>query len=127
MFWILILQFNSLDSAIKFLCDKKDLTFVDNCDIKHFFFSDGDHFFKCSVRDLALWHSQHQSNRSAFVYRFDYINSNNPWPSYMGSLHGYEIESIFGIPFNPKFNYSESDRKVSADVMHYFATFAKTG
>ena len=51
----------------------------------------------------------------------------NPWPSWMGSLHGYEIESVFGLPFNRALNYSDTDRNISEYVMNYMTNFAKTG
>lgn len=45
----------------------------------------------------------------------------------MDVLHGYEIELVFGLPFNPQLNYSALDRTVSAKVMDFFTAFAETG
>lgn len=86
----------------------------------------GDSLFKCSVRDLALYHAMLAQGRT-YLYSFEYRHSANPWPDWMGVLHGYEIELVFGLPFNLDLNYSALDRDVSAKIMKYFTTFAKTG
>lgn len=88
----------------------------------------GDTYFKCPVRDLCVSHSmQIPKKGQTYMYSFDYRSSTNPWPSWMGSLHGYEIESMFGLPFNPALNYSDSDKDMSERVMKYITNFAKTG
>jgi carboxylesterase type B len=89
-------------------------------------FSVGDITFKCDVRSFASHHAS-QSHGRTYMYSFEYRHSANPWPSWMGSLHGYEIEPVFGQPFNPMLKYSDLDREVSAKVMDYFTTFANTG
>ncbi|XP_053399968.1 cholinesterase-like isoform X1 [Mercenaria mercenaria] len=86
----------------------------------------GDWYFKCPVRSLAKKYSKLSDTRT-YLYSFEYRHSANPWPSWMGALHGYEIEIVFGQPFNRQLNYSDLDRKVSAKVMDFIATFAKTG
>ncbi|XP_060569602.1 cholinesterase 1-like isoform X2 [Ruditapes philippinarum] len=86
----------------------------------------GDITFKCDVRSFASHHAS-QSHGRTYMYSFEYRHSANPWPSWMGSLHGYEIEPVFGQPFNPMLKYSDLDREVSAKVMDYFTTFANTG
>ena len=88
----------------------------------------GDTYFKCPVRDLCVSHSmQIPKKGQTYMYSFDYRSSTNPWPSWMGSLHGYEIESMFGLPYNPALNYSDSDKDMSERVMKYITNFAKTG
>lgn len=86
----------------------------------------GDSYFKCSVRDFALHYARLAQGRT-YVYSFDYRHSATPWPSWMGVLHAYEIEIVFGLPFNKNLNYSDLDREVSTKVMNYFTTFAKRG
>ncbi|XP_045205175.2 cholinesterase 2-like isoform X1 [Mercenaria mercenaria] len=86
----------------------------------------GDLNFKCSVRSLASYYADVSDGRT-YLYSFEYRHSANPWPSWMGSLHGYEIEIVFGQPFNRQLNYSDIDREVSAKVMDYFTTFARNG
>lgn len=88
----------------------------------------GDTLFKCPVRDLADAYSRH-GDGNVYVYSFEYRHSGNPWPSWMGSLHGYEIEMMFGLPYNPNstFTYSEADYNVSTKAMKYISTFANYG
>lgn len=86
----------------------------------------GDILFKCSVREMAIYYAGLSDVRT-YVYSFDYKHSANPWPSWMGALHGYEIEMVFGLPFNLQRNYSNTDKEVSRRVMDYFAEFANTG
>ncbi|VDO46184.1 unnamed protein product [Haemonchus placei] len=45
----------------------------------------------------------------------------------MGCLHGYEINFIFGEPFNKRFNYSTEEQELSSRFMRYWANFARTG
>lgn len=86
----------------------------------------GDKLFKCPLREFASYYAD-VPNLRTYVYSFDYRHSANPWPSWMGAMHGYEIELVFGLPFNLQLNYSETDRKVSRLVMDLFAEFAHKG
>ncbi|KAL4230605.1 hypothetical protein ACF0H5_010982 [Mactra antiquata] len=86
----------------------------------------GDFYFKCPVREMAIEHSN-VGNAQTYVYSFEYRHSANPWPTWMGALHGYEIEMMFGMPFNPQRNYSDLDRVVSTNVMKYIVGFARDG
>ncbi|VDP37453.1 unnamed protein product [Heligmosomoides polygyrus] len=45
----------------------------------------------------------------------------------MGCLHGYEINFIFGEPFNTQFNYTAEEQELSSRFMRYWANFARTG
>lgn len=49
------------------------------------------------------------------------------WPSWMGVIHGYEINFVFGEPFNRKFKYTDEERELSSRFMRYWANFARTG
>lgn len=45
----------------------------------------------------------------------------------MGVLHGYEINFIFGEPYNQRFNYTKAEQELSSRFMRYWANFARTG
>ena len=62
-----------------------------------------------------------------YVYYFTERASNNPWPSGSGVLHADEIAYIFGQPFDETFGFSEKDKKLSRQMMTFWANFAKTG
>ena len=64
---------------------------------------------------------------NTYMYTFDYRSLANPWPSWMGSLHGYEIEFVFGLPYNTSQNFTDEDRTLSNSIMKYMTNFAKTG
>lgn len=105
----------------------------------------GDYFFTCD----SIWLADDVVRRSmgrVWVYHFEQRIGNNPWPRWMGVMHGYEVEYIFGLPLlnhnhhqgfvigsqnngNNKnyYNYTPEDRMFTKDVIHYWASFAKTG
>lgn len=60
---------------------------------------------------------EHQTERL-----FDLYN----WPEWLGVMHGYEIDYIFGVPFNNSL-YTDQERRLSARMMEYWSKFAKTG
>lgn len=105
----------------------------------------GDYFFTCD----SLWLADDVVRRNrgrVYVYHFEQRINSNPWPRWMGVMHGYEIEYIFGLPLlnhyhhqsfvlsydtngNSKtyYNYTPEDKAFSRDVIHYWTSFAKTG
>uniref|UniRef100_A0A183CQB9 COesterase domain-containing protein n=1 Tax=Globodera pallida TaxID=36090 RepID=A0A183CQB9_GLOPA len=87
----------------------------------------GDFLFTCNVNEFALAHSEHGA--STYYYMFSHRDSQQTWPAWMGGvLHGYEINFIFGEPYNRKqFNYSREERELSSRFMRYWANFARTG
>ncbi|XP_052792727.1 cholinesterase 1-like isoform X2 [Mya arenaria] len=88
----------------------------------------GDIFFKCPVKALADGYVAHNKG-NVYTYSFEYRHSANPWPAWMGTLHGYEIELMFGQPFGygGPFTYNETDRSVSRQAMKYISEFANSG
>ncbi|CAI5455157.1 unnamed protein product [Caenorhabditis angaria] len=86
----------------------------------------GDYHFTCSVNEMALAHTKHGGD--TFYYYFTHRASAQTWPEWMGVLHGYEINFIFGEPFNrERFNYTDEERELSTRFMKYWANFARTG
>ncbi|KAK7910311.1 hypothetical protein WMY93_014995 [Mugilogobius chulae] len=62
-----------------------------------------------------------------YLYLFDHRASNLAWPEWMGVIHGYEIEFVFGLPLEKRLNYTLEEEKLSRRMMRYWANFARTG
>lgn len=62
-----------------------------------------------------------------YLYLFDHRASNLAWPEWMGVMHGYEIEFVFGLPLEKRLNYTTEEEKLSRRMMRYWANFARTG
>ncbi|XP_075525252.1 acetylcholinesterase-like isoform X4 [Dermacentor variabilis] len=85
----------------------------------------GDYHFTCPV---VQWADRFvQAGITVYQYVFARRSSRNPWPSWMGVMHGDEIAFVFGEPLNDTLQYSEEDKNVSRQLMRYWANFAKTG
>ncbi|XP_045921387.1 acetylcholinesterase [Micropterus dolomieu] len=67
------------------------------------------------------------SQGGVFVYLFDHRASNLAWPEWMGVIHGYEIEFVFGLPLEKRLNYTREEEMLSRRMMRYWANFARTG
>uniref|UniRef100_A0A4W4FJG3 Carboxylic ester hydrolase n=1 Tax=Electrophorus electricus TaxID=8005 RepID=A0A4W4FJG3_ELEEL len=67
------------------------------------------------------------SQVSVYLYMFDHRASNLVWPEWMGVIHGYEIEFVFGLPLEKRLNYTLEEEKLSRRMMKYWANFARTG
>ena len=65
----------------------------------------------------------------AYGYLLNSVISSNPWPKWMGVMHGYEIEYIFGIPIWNKGDkkFLEEEQVLSQRVLRYWTNFAKGG
>ncbi|XP_029028211.1 cholinesterase-like [Betta splendens] len=85
----------------------------------------GDQIFVAPVLEFAQRYSQRGGK--TFLYLFDHRSSINPWPEWMGVLHGYEIEFVFGMPLNASLGYSKSEVNMTKKIMKHWANFARTG
>ncbi|XP_078679319.1 cholinesterase 1 [Branchiostoma floridae x Branchiostoma belcheri] len=85
----------------------------------------GDPFFVCPTVAAGKAHVNH--GRTAYVYEFAQVASNLAWPHWMGAMHGYEIEFIFGLPIDPKWNYTAEEGELARRMMRYWTNFARTG
>ncbi|KAF8386834.1 ace-1 [Pristionchus pacificus] len=86
----------------------------------------GDLQFTCNVNEMALAHTRHGGD--TFYYYFSHRASMQTWPAWMGVLHGYEINFIFGEPYNRiSYNYTREEQELSSRFMRYWANFARTG
>uniref|UniRef100_A0A3P8WFG7 Acetylcholinesterase n=1 Tax=Cynoglossus semilaevis TaxID=244447 RepID=A0A3P8WFG7_CYNSE len=79
----------------------------------------GDHNVICPLTHFA--------RRGVYLYLFDHRASNLAWPEWMGVIHGYEIEFVFGLPLEKRLNYTMEEEKLSRRMMKYWANFARTG
>lgn len=70
-------------------------------------------------------YSQHGGK--TFLYSFDHRSSVNPWPEWMGAMHGYEIEFVFGMPLNASLGYTKKEVDMTKKFMKHWANFARTG
>ncbi|XP_021164370.2 LOW QUALITY PROTEIN: acetylcholinesterase [Fundulus heteroclitus] len=85
----------------------------------------GDQLFCCPVLDFA--HRYSQGGGKTFLYFFDHMSSTNPWPDWMGVMHAYEIEFIFGMPLNATLEYTKNELNMTKKFMKHWANFARTG
>ncbi|XP_075905947.1 cholinesterase-like isoform X2 [Nelusetta ayraudi] len=84
-----------------------------------------DSVFICVVQDFASRYSV--AGGKPFLYFFDHRSSINPWPAWMGTMHGYEIEFVFGRPLNASLGYTQAEVNMSRNFMAHWANFARTG
>lgn len=85
----------------------------------------GDWLFICPMIEFAQRYSQHHGK--TFLYLFDHRSSVNPWPEWMGVMHGYEIEFVFGMPLNASLGYTKNEVNMTKKIMKHWANFARTG
>ncbi|XP_048201976.1 cholinesterase [Perognathus longimembris pacificus] len=85
----------------------------------------GDYNIICPVLDFAKKFSDLQNN--VFFYYFEHRSSKLPWPEWMGVMHGYEIEFVFGMPLERRLNYTKPEEILSRSMMKRWANFAKHG
>lgn len=85
----------------------------------------GDSQFICPLNHFA--HTYAMAGESVYMYYLTQRYASNPWPDWMGVLHGDEIMYMFGEALKPGHNYSQADKDLSRKMMDYWTNFAKTG
>lgn len=114
----------AIEAAILFYSDWTDLDNMvknrDNMAKLH-----ADDMFVCPVQKFMQKYSQ--KGAKIFLYWFDHRSSVNPWPEWMGAMHGYEIEFVFGMPLNATLGYTKSEVNMTKKFMKHWANFARTG
>ncbi|XP_034404571.1 cholinesterase-like [Cyclopterus lumpus] len=85
----------------------------------------GDKMIVCPVLEFARRYSQRGGK--TFLYSFDHRSSINAWPEWMGAMHGYEIEFVFGMPLNASLGYTKNEVNMTKKFMKHWANFARTG
>eukprot|EP00064_Thunnus_orientalis_P007197 superscaffoldBa00000786_g7217 len=78
----------------------------------------GDHNVICPLAHFARSYAQHNALKA---------NMGGAGSGWMGVIHGYEIEFVFGLPLEKRLNYTLEEEKLSRRMMRYWANFARTG
>lgn len=85
----------------------------------------GESQFVCPLNDFA--HAYSSAGEEVYMYYLTQRYNTNPWPEWMGVLHGDDIFYVFGESLKPGLNFSQGDKDLSRQVMLYWTNFAKTG
>ncbi|XP_031229958.1 cholinesterase [Mastomys coucha] len=85
----------------------------------------GDYNIICPALEFTKKFAELENN--AFFYFFEHRSSKLPWPEWMGVMHGYEIEFVFGLPLGRRVNYTRAEEIFSRSIMKTWANFAKYG
>ncbi|XP_027731960.1 cholinesterase [Vombatus ursinus] len=85
----------------------------------------GDYNFICPALEFTKKVSE--LGNDAFFYYFEHRSSKTAWPEWMGVMHGYEIEFVFGLPLERRVNYTKAEEILSRAIMKNWASFAKYG
>lgn len=85
----------------------------------------GDYNIICPALEFTKMYSE--MGNDAFLYYFEHRSSKLPWPEWMGVMHGYEIEFVFGLPLEKRVNYTNAEEVLSRSIMKSWANFAKYG
>ncbi|CAH1274057.1 BCHE [Branchiostoma lanceolatum] len=85
----------------------------------------GDYSFVCPAVTTARAHARFGT--SVYMYQFAHRVTASPWPDWVVTTHGDELQFVFGLPTMPDAGYSTEDAEVSRTVMRYWANFAKIG
>ncbi|XP_070559974.1 acetylcholinesterase-like [Ptychodera flava] len=85
----------------------------------------GDYDLKCPAVEFADDYAL--TGQDVYMYIFRHRSAANPWPKWAGTLHGDEVEFIFGLPTYKEESVTEEDREMSRKIMRLWANFARTG
>ena len=81
--------------------------------------------FVCHVNRFAKIYAD--AGENVYSYFFTERYRSNPWPKWMGVMHGDEIMFVFGDPLKPELNYTKAEKELSFKMMAYWSKFAKSG
>ncbi|KAL3308794.1 hypothetical protein Ciccas_012669 [Cichlidogyrus casuarinus] len=67
-----------------------------------------------------------------YMYKFEQQTKNISLPTWVGAMHGYEIEYLFGMPFHDRFqrdfySFTQAERQMSIKAMQFIGNFARKG
>ncbi|XP_075049459.1 cholinesterase-like [Mixophyes fleayi] len=84
-----------------------------------------DNYFTCPLKYFANHATEAKNN--LFVYKYDHRPSNDPWPEWMGAIHGAELPIIFGKPLDEPQNFTQAEQMFSKRIMKMWGNFAREG
>lgn len=67
-----------------------------------------------------------------YFYEFAHRTESLPWPKWTKTMHGHEIEYLFGAVYSPLFTstfyrFNKAEIDLGHKMMTYWANFARTG
>ncbi|XP_046549635.1 cholinesterase-like [Haliotis rubra] len=80
--------------------------------------------FKCPIIDFLHYYSV---NNPSYLYSFEHRITLNPLPAWVGAPHTYELESVFGLPLDSSFSFTNDEKTLSRRTMTYFTNLPKSG
>uniref|UniRef100_A0A0N5BMM9 Carboxylic ester hydrolase n=1 Tax=Strongyloides papillosus TaxID=174720 RepID=A0A0N5BMM9_STREA len=87
-------------------------------------------YFDCDILNFTTKASR-LIDGNVYYYKFSVVSSANPWPKWMGAMHGYELEYEFGMPFRRPETYNrymlEKEKKFSKHFMKLIGNFVNKG
>uniref|UniRef100_A0A0N4ZD88 Acetylcholinesterase n=1 Tax=Parastrongyloides trichosuri TaxID=131310 RepID=A0A0N4ZD88_PARTI len=89
-----------------------------------------DLLFDCDIEKYALRYKNLSTSRNTYFFNYRRNSSFNLWPSWMGIVHGSDLEAEFGLPFKNESIYKEKleeEKSFSEKLMKMLGDFAKTG
>uniref|UniRef100_A0A0N4ZWJ2 Carboxylic ester hydrolase n=1 Tax=Parastrongyloides trichosuri TaxID=131310 RepID=A0A0N4ZWJ2_PARTI len=90
----------------------------------------GDFMFNCDSAQFAEINDM-VCEKDSYFFEFRKRSTVTPWPQWMGVMHGYELEYVFGRPFRYPENYEEKvlekEKEYSLKIMSFYGSFAKKG
>ncbi|XP_023240592.1 acetylcholinesterase-like [Centruroides sculpturatus] len=113
-------SFDNITEILEFKYKNESNTYVDALDKLV-----GDLYFTCPVNELMNGFANANLS-NLYMYLFTHRSSKNPWPKWMGVMHGDEIPYVFGQPFLNE-NYTDEEKDLSLAMIKYWSNFAKTG
>ncbi|CEF62486.1 Cholinesterase family and Carboxylesterase, type B domain-containing protein [Strongyloides ratti] len=89
-----------------------------------------DFTFDCDIVQYAKYISSFVKGNKYF-FEYQLRSSSNPWPKWMGAMHGYEMEYFFGMPFRHFRRYRSDtfsyERSISEKLINMINNFMLTG
>ncbi|CEF59841.1 Acetylcholinesterase [Strongyloides ratti] len=74
-----------------------------------------DLYFHCSIDEFAEQFYKNVQGKK-YIYTYKQRSTANPWPEWMGAMHGYDLLYIFGWPFRSPGYYNRKGMK--REIMH---------